>query len=61
MIHDQLCRCHRCKPPHGNQWGSVIVPHSPVPPHLRRNVDRIVMAVIGLASVLGLVAAWSTM
>lgn len=61
MIHDQHCRCRFCKPANGHQLGTVIAPHSPVPPHVRRNMDRIVFAVAGLTSVLGLVAAWSAM
>ena len=61
QLHDHQCRCQRCKPPHGNQWGSVIAPHSSIPPHVRRNMDRIVAAVMLAVAVLGLVCAWKVM
>jgi hypothetical protein len=50
MIHDHYCRCRSCKP--ASHRLSAITPlHQPVPPHVRQAMDRIVMAVIGLASV----------
>lgn len=55
MIHDQHCRCRSCKPGLPPGLVSVIEPYSPgrshVSPHIRRNMDRIVWAVLLLASV----------
>lgn len=58
MIHDHLCRCRSCKPATARRFSSVVPIHQPVPPHVRRAMDRIVLAVIGLVSVCTLCLVW---
>lgn len=57
MIHDHQCRCRSCKP--ASPYLSRITPlHQPVPPHVRKAMDRIVMAVILLVCVCMLCLIW---
>lgn len=57
-IHDQHCRCRDCKPATARRpFGSVVPLHHDLPPHVRRNMDRIVWAVLLLASVCFLILA----
>lgn len=56
-IHDQHCRCHGCKPGAPRPFSTIIAPHHPVPPHVRKAMDRIVMAVLLLACVCALCIA----
>lgn len=50
-IHDHYCRCRSCKPATARPFGSVIAPHRPVSPAIRRAMDRIVFAVLLFACV----------
>lgn len=62
MIHDQNCRCRSCKPAHARPSGFLPVLQlacQPVPPHVRRNMDRILTGVAGLVAVCTIVmVAW---
>lgn len=54
-IHDHYCRCRSCKPAQADDpahpFGSVIAPHRPVSPAIRRAMDRIVFALLLFACV----------